>query len=1611
MGVGQCALACVLLTTLVLLHPSLADVGRGADIQLRAKWNSSTFAHEAAEFLAAQDTAAFWSFAGAFTLPQDSTDCLEHVLRQARSLPPDEPSRRLLGVEVAARLHSPRAELFHAAAARELGDASPSMPCCWASVGGAPFLSLSALRAALAAPATGRASEGPRAFDHVHPGPPEGAPEVPFVALYAPLGNACGAAFHAELRALASAGKITYAWRPLATVACAGDDSSPCLHAGSSLVLPGYGVELAIKNMEYNAADDKGSEPASEAAADAGGDPAGAEDTAPSGTAAVGAARVPAGEGDLEALHAQLEAWRDSAAAETVLTKRQLRRLGLQAAARVAEAPASPLAVLVELAQNLPSYAPLLSAVHVPKNLTRAVDLLQRLLPPASGMLAVNGRLLRARDLSLHDLLGKVRAELALHAALMREAGLGAGAARAALLARTTRGAGAPRGAEAGPRLRLASGRAVAWLNDLESDARYARWPARLESLLVPSFSGRLPGLRRNLLTAVLLFDPASDSAADLGEAARVVLLQGWPLRLGLVPLVRNGAGDEAGARVARLFLGVHATLGPDPALAFLASLAGVDFQSGDEAAAWKQVQLTFKRNWPTWVDKASEDAEPHPALQWTAAQALEAYVDQPDAATLRTLRAGVALARSTGLAGLAASPEASGGVLVICGLVVPLRAGEPVARLVGQALQMELRQVQEDVYLHRLTDDMPDLEDELLELRGAAPRINPRIFPSRQGTGAGGGLEGVPDPSAPRQLALTGPGLGAAARHAAGLAYWKVGDGVETDAPAIIHWAVADVLTREGLSLVLAALQHESSHSRTALLLNSAGGLGEGSLAPLERGLLAMLTRADKPVPALDVAAALESILALPLDTDLGSLSESDIQNTHGLSWAELPDADQVAAAHSRFAREGLRLPRGSSAVVTNGRVVTLQPSGELFVPEDFELLELYARWYQFAGDGDSEEQQAGLEDAGVASSILASGPLDQYELSGRGLWERFPTDELNTVRVGRNDSVPPPLFIQAVVDPLSKQAAMLTPVLAYLHEVLGAEVMLTLNPDRGLADLPVKGFLRYVLPHGDGAPPAARFDGLPADQTLTLGMEVPEPWLVEPVATDHDLDNIRLAELGPGQRLAATFELEALLVTGSAIDLGAARSGDPSQEVHPRGVKLELGPAGKVPLVDTLVMSNLGYFQLKAAPGEWTLGLAPGRSRELFSVARDDELEADQGMEGAAAPRNQGGLTFELPVTVDSLMGHHLRLFLKKDPARLDEDVLAPSPGTGPTVGVWSSLPVWGGKKDEAPAPAKEGEDARIHIFTVSSGTMYERLQKIMILSAVKRTSARLKFWFIKNYMSPQMKAFIPVMARRYDFDYEFVTYKWPTWLHKQSEKQRIIWAYKILFLDVLFPLGLKKVIFCDSDQVVRADLAQLWATDLQGAPYAYTPFCDTNKEMEGFRFWKHGFWKDHLQGLPYHISALYLVDLDRFRTLAAGDKLRILYERLSKDPNSLSNLDQDLPNYAQSIVPIHSLDQEWLWCETWCGAASRPAARTIDLCNNPLTKEPKLQSARRIIAEWPALDREVEELTAAVTAAAGRARELEAVVASDSLFRTRLAPMVEGVVGGQGRDASEL
>ena len=248
-------------------------------------------------------------------------------------------------------------------------------------------------------------------------------------------------------------------------------------------------------------------------------------------------------------------------------------------------------------------------------------------------------------------------------------------------------------------------------------------------------------------------------------------------------------------------------------------------------------------------------------------------------------------------------------------------------------------------------------------------------------------------------------------------------------------------------------------------------------------------------------------------------------------------------------------------------------------------------------------------------------------------------------------------------------------------------------------------------------------------------------------------------------------------------------------------------------------------------------------------------------------------------------------------------------------------------------------------MHVFSLASGHLYERFLKIMMMSVVERTRRKVKFWLLKNFLSPAFMGFLPTMAREVGFEYELVQYQWPTWLHKQTNKQRIIWGYKILFLDVMFPLGLKKIIYIDADQVVNADVGELWDLKMSArAAVAMTPFCeaDANEETRGFRFFAHGYWKDHLHGRPYHISALFVVDLHKFRRRGYGDQYRIFYDSLSKDPNSLANLDQDLPNYAQHVVPIHSLPEAWLWCETWCGNASRPAAKTCLLYTSPSPRD---------------------------------------------------------------------
>jgi UDP-glucose:glycoprotein glucosyltransferase len=445
--------------------------------------------------------------------------------------------------------------------------------------------------------------------------------------------------------------------------------------------------------------------------------------------------------------------------------------------------------------------------------------------------------------------------------------------------------------------------------------------------------------------------------------------------------------------------------------------------------------------------------------------------------------------------------------------------------------------------------------------------------------------------------------------------------------------------------------------------------------------------------------------------------------------------------------------------------------------------------------------------------------------------------------------------------------------------------------------------------------------------------------------------LDNLVLQDIPKAEKIVkAVYELENILVEGSCGDMS-------NRGIPPRGLELILGDRNEPHEVDTMVMSNLGYFQLKSNPGVHTLQLSQGRASDIYQIINHN-----------VAVQNQ-------TIVINSFNGAQIQLQVKKRVGKENEKLFVEEekPNVAEDPSLWSSVAGMFGSKGTDAEVAKK--DETIHVFSLASGHLYERFLKIMMLSVAKHSSKPVKFWLLKNFLSPKFREYVPQMAKAYNFTVELMTFKWPAWLQKQTEKQRIIWGYKILFLDVLFPLDVNKVIYVDADQVVRADLAELWNMDLQGRVYGYTPFCsgeNMREETKGFRFWDAGYWHDYLRGKPYHISALYVVDLWKMRKLGIGDQIRAHYDGLSKDPNSLANLDQDLPNYLQHQIPIFSLPQEWLWCETWCTDESKPKAKTIDMCNNPLTKKPKLENAVRIVEEWTDLDNEAKTLDAILESA---------------------------------------
>uniref|UniRef100_A0A674F3B3 UDP-glucose ceramide glucosyltransferase-like 1 n=1 Tax=Salmo trutta TaxID=8032 RepID=A0A674F3B3_SALTR len=1240
------------------------------------------------------------------------------------------------------------------------------------------------------------------------------------------------------------------------------------------MLLSGYGVELAIKSTEYKAVDDT-------------------------------QVKVNTDEDDIDEvqgfffgklknshpdLQEQLEELRKHLLESTndmaPLKVWELQDLSFQAAARIMSVPTfDALKLMRDLSQNFPSKARSLTRVSVNQEMRREIEENQKRLSetmgihPGDGGLFINGLHI---DLDVHNpfsILDTIRGEAKILEGLHN---LGIKEENLSKLLRLPMNP-----VEENYALDIRHP-AITWINDIETDSMYRSWPSGVQELLRATFPGVIRQIRRNFFNLVLLLDPVQEESIELVKLAELFYKHKIPLRIGFVFVVNTDDEVDGSTDAGVAFFRLLNYIADEYDLSQMYNKVEIG-----EALSVDTVSAYLKKKFP----KASaarifgEDSE---------------YDDKR--------KAGAVFYKKSGLGPLP--------LALFNG--VPLNAEEmdpdELETVILQRIMDTTNFFQRAVYMGQLTEGT-DVVDHLMDQANMVPRINPLILRTDRTY--------LDLTASPVFIQFTILFIFSFQMNY----FTKNGKRQDEDGiNGVTVWIVGDFEKASGRRLLLNALKHlrASAGVRVGVIDNPSGGVPSEDSTVLYRAVwAALLTQKNKAAVEFVQKILKEETLGLTLLVfhlfSLGGMNADAFEKKFNTMEVDFIRSQQL------FCRDVLKLHTGQRAVVSNGRILGPFEDEEEFNVEDFHLLEKITL-STTAEKVKARIKQMGIKGKQASDLVMKVDALLAAAPKGEGRRDfRFVKDEHSVLHFApREDEV----FydVVAIVDPVTRDAQKMSPLLIVLSQVVNVKLQVFMNCRAKLSDMPLKSFYRFVLESDVSflanetvsAGPVAHFLELPDSPLLTLNMITPESWMVEAVRSPYDLDNIHLQEVL--SVVTAEYELEHLLLEGHCFDLS---TGQP-----PRGLQFTLGMSQDPLMQDTIVMANLGYFQLKANPGAWILKLREGRSEDIYQILAHD---------GTDSPSDSPADTGDVKVVLNSF---HSKII--KVRAYVTRMVLCSIAGGG--------------------SSSEDGEKNRedvLNIFSVASGHLYERFLRIMMLSVLQHTKTPVKFWFLKNYLSPSFKESIPYMAEAYGFQYELVQYKWPRWLHQQTEKQRIIWGYKILFLDVLFPLAVDKIIFVDADQIVRADLKELRDLNLEGAPYGYTPFCDSRKEMEGYRFWKTGYWASHLGNRRYHISALYVVDLKKFRKIAAGDRLRGQYQALSQDPNSLSNLDQDLPNNMIHQVAIKSLPQEWLWCETWCDNASKTTAKTIDLCNNPKTKEPKLSAAVRIVPEWVEYDNKIKQL----------------------------------------------
>eukprot|EP01129_Flabellula_baltica_P009396 TRINITY_DN3831_c0_g1_i1.p1 TRINITY_DN3831_c0_g1~~TRINITY_DN3831_c0_g1_i1.p1 ORF type:complete len:1002 (+),score=253.35 TRINITY_DN3831_c0_g1_i1:715-3720(+) len=946
--------------------------------------------------------------------------------------------------------------------------------------------------------------------------------DLPIVILYGVPGTELFSKLHKELVVLCKDGKIRYVYRHW----------DRDYEKKDVISVQGYGIELALKSVEYKVIDQSEAEES------------GAEETVLDNVVQgmdfeILSKRYPGLSSELLSYKASLSSGKFNMEELKVW---EIKDLAFKATDAIISSE-NPIKMMQDISQNLPTLAHTLARTQIDPAKEQRYNILSKSLEEYSELFAINNKQIDLYNTDIYQIYDILAKQIDKYNAI-KKIGVSQEHIEKIMSLRPP---------ENNPIYINLDSDLVDYVNDLERDRRYARFNPSVQDLLKGVYPGQLHFIRKNLWNIITVVDLGNRDGIHAMAQMISLMNRNLPARFGFY-FSNSNEDSELGIRMWKHLR----TMSLSGAANFITN---VDLELTKVPTVREALVAAFGSATKVPVDDILNNQD---ITAWM--EKSKEYLQQKGASTTKFLT-------------------------TLNGEVLDINPQTDITQSLVRALFMSRNELQIMVRTKQITDDS-NIYNYILSQREVFKSYNEYVLSANQFL-----------PVSNYDTLFNS------------ISYF-IDKESEFEIKEVSHIGIADFNTKEGISFVNDLFsrlldEEDKSHLRIAIFPSNA----DDSKMKL-----------CFAVPKLNLGIELsrDILTANTLEESFDRITDESLKTT----LKEMMDSEEIsnlAKNFKKFLKENIS-EKSSRILISNSKLVVV-PNGSYFSADDIGLQEIYSFRNNIQHiTAIIEELSYDVSPDDVTSSFISN--IIQYLTS---LLNRDPASilpDLDFVQpsfVVNSDSTGP-ITLTAILDPLSVSTQKISSILLYLAESLNAKLTVYLKPQT-LSTMPLKNFFKYSLSplkftdSGRIQYGTVEFLSLPQNTLLSTNVHSPSSWLVTSKYSPYDLDNIVLQDLPQNeQSLYAVFELENILIEGSCADLS-------NNHIPPRGLGLVLGDYEDDYKSDTLVMSNLGYFQLKSNPGIWKLSLAPGVADDIYEIKNTNDF-----------------------IAVDSFLGHTEKLLVKK-------------------------------------------------------------------------------------------------------------------------------------------------------------------------------------------------------------------------------------------------------------------------------------------------------------------------------------------------------------------------